>query len=90
MTDSNQINIQAIYRKLGYFGCNLILVYLVPLVKVPKLNTQKSAIVNSNEPIQRAIMNYLRKMFGNKIVQTKSKQIEYDGLGALHMRFHLF
>ena len=74
MTDSNQINIQAIYRKLGYFGCSLILVYLVPLVKVPKLNTQKSAIVNSNEPIQKY----------------KDKQIEYDGLGALHMGFHLF
>ena len=53
LTDSNQINIQAIYRKLGYFGCSLILVYLVPLVKVPKLNTQKSAIVNSNEPMQK-------------------------------------
>jgi len=30
------------YRKLGYFGRSFILVYLVPLLKVPKLNTPKN------------------------------------------------
>jgi hypothetical protein len=43
---------------LGYFGCSLILVYLVPLSaknnhakikQTPKIKTPKSAIVNGNE-----------------------------------------
>ena len=29
------------YRKLGYFGCSFILVYLVPPMNVPKLNIRK-------------------------------------------------
>jgi len=32
------------YRKLGYFGRSFILVYLVPLLKVPKLNMPKNNV----------------------------------------------
>ena len=32
------------YRKLGYFGHSFILVYLVPLLKVPKLNIPKNNV----------------------------------------------
>ena len=29
------------YHSLGYVECSLIMVYLEPFIKVPKLNTQK-------------------------------------------------
>ena len=38
----------AIYRKLGYFGRTFILAYLVPLLKVSKLNMPKNSIHKSS------------------------------------------
>jgi len=34
-------SLHVVPHKLGYFGCSLMLVYLVPLMKVSTLNTQK-------------------------------------------------
>ena len=35
-------NILTNYRKLGFFGCGYILVYLAPSMKAPKLNSPKN------------------------------------------------
>jgi hypothetical protein len=43
-TTENQ-KIYFMYRKLGYFGRSFILVYLVPLLKMPKLNTPKNNVL---------------------------------------------